>query len=115
MIESYRLFGNLCGRECFALTFHHTSEDQHVFPALASADTGLKDVLHRLQSEHAVIHELLEQLQAAARLMIDKPGPESFATLREIFDVLDRVVRSHFGYEQTELEDAIGYWIVPMG
>ncbi|MFW6077668.1 MAG: hypothetical protein ACOC71_07930, partial [Hyphomicrobiales bacterium] len=30
MAESFRAFGNLCGRECQLLTFHHMAEDQAV-------------------------------------------------------------------------------------
>jgi hypothetical protein len=30
------------------------------------------------------------------------------------FLALERVVQSHFGYEQTELEEALGYFDVPL-
>lgn len=114
MTMNYRTFGNLCGRECQALTFHHTSEDQIIFPTLQQGSDGLGKVLKRLKAEHLVIHQLIEQMEARAIEAIDAPGPETFSRLREAFETLERIVKSHFGYEQEELEEAIGYWNAPM-
>ena len=110
MIESYRLFGNLCGRECQVLNFHHTIEDQNIFPALRrKGSEGLRKVVDRLAEEHGIIHQLLEELQARAVEAIQQPGSKSFAELKATFVMLDRIVRSHFRYEETELQQALGY------
>ena len=93
------------------LTFHHTAEDRMLFPALAAQDNdGLRKVVERLAAEHEVIHHLIERMEAAARAAMSEPGPETFASLRESFETLERVVVSHFGYEQEELEEALGYY-----
>ncbi len=34
MTRNYAAFGTLCGRECWALEFHHRSESDEIFPAL---------------------------------------------------------------------------------
>ena len=39
MAANYRVFGNLCCRECQMLTLHHTIEDQSIFPEPATAAT----------------------------------------------------------------------------
>jgi len=110
MTESYRAFGNLCGRECQLLTFHHMAEDQAVFPVLhRQGSEGLRKVVERLRAEHDVIHALLEGLQAAARAAVERADAHSFAILKQTFATLDRTVRSHFGYEEVELEQALGY------
>lgn len=114
MIANYRLFGNLCGQECQLLTFHHTAEDQHIFPALMSRSDGLRRVVERLIEEHGVIHALLERLEAQTIALLQSPGQESYRSLRETFVQLAATIRSHFGYEQTELEEAIGYYGVPV-
>ncbi|MBX9462333.1 MAG: hemerythrin domain-containing protein [Aquamicrobium sp.] len=111
MSHNYRAFGSLCGQECRMLTFHHTAEDRMLFPALAAQDNdGLRKVVERLAAEHEVIHHLIERMEAAARAAMNEPGPETFASLRESFETLERVVVSHFGYEQEELEEALGYY-----
>ncbi len=115
MSHNYRAFGSLCGQECRMLTFHHTAEDRMLFPALAAQDNeGLRKVVERLAAEHEVIHHLIERMEAAARFAMNEPGPETFASLREAFETLERVVVSHFGYEQEELEEALGYYEIDL-
>ena len=114
MTANYRLFGNLCGRECQMLTLHHTIEDQHMFPALRQASGPLKDVIDRLSREHLIIHQLLEALEAAAVNAISKPHSQTFSELKMAFVALEQFVRSHFGYEQEELEEALGYYDIPL-
>ena len=41
-------------------------------------------------------------------------APVRFAARRQTFETLDRVVHSHFGYEENELRDAIGVTSVPV-
>lgn len=111
MTHNYRVFGNICGQECQMLTGHHTIEDRYLFPAVASyADAGLQAVVDRLIAEHGVIHDYIERMEAAATAVMRAPGPESFAALRETFEKLESYVVSHFGYEQEELEEALGYY-----
>jgi len=114
MAGNYRLFGNLCGRECQMLTLHHAIEDQSMFPALRHGSDGLRKVVDRLSEEHSIIHRLLQALEAAAVNAVTEPGRETFAEVKAAFLALERVVHSHFGYEQTELEEALGYYDVPL-
>ena len=114
MVANYRMFGNLCGRECHMLTLHHAIEDESIFPVLREGSDGLRKVVERLRQEHAIVHQLLERLHAHAVEAVKEPGPETFAALKTAFLALDRVVRSHFGYEQEELEEALGYFAVPL-
>jgi len=114
MVQNFRLFGNLCGQECRMLGFHHDAEEQQVFPLLEmKGSEGLRKVVAQLRKEHEVVHELLTRLEEAAEALIDAPDEQHFETASEIFDRLDAVVRSHFGYEETELRDALGVH-VPM-
>ena len=114
MTANYRLFGNLCGRECQMLTLHHMIEDEHVFPALGRGSDGLRAVVARLREEHVVIHQLLLALEERAVKAVEDPGAKTFAELKAAFLALERVVRSHFGYEQEELEEALGHFEVPI-
>ncbi|MFZ2103696.1 MAG: hemerythrin domain-containing protein [Oricola sp.] len=114
MTENYRVFGSLCGRECQALTFHHTAEDRMLFPMLRNVGDGLRRVVEKLMQEHEVVHALIETLDGEARRLLDEPGETNYRSLKAAFEQLDRAVRSHFGYEQTELEEAIGYYGVPI-
>ena len=110
MFGNMRQFGNLCGAACEMLTGHHMIEDQYVFPALHGHTEGLNKVVERLRAEHLVIHELLVRLEAAARALITNPGAKTARELRADFAQLEGFVVSHFGYEQGELEEALGVY-----
>lgn len=111
LLRNYRLFGNICGQECRMLTGHHTIEDRYIFPVIAAGGhDGMRKVVERLEAEHGVIHDYIEQMEEAAIAVMQTPGPETFATLRAIFEKLETYVVSHFGYEEGALEEAIGYY-----
>ncbi|TVR11628.1 MAG: hypothetical protein EA385_01025 [Salinarimonadaceae bacterium] len=110
MAENYRRFGALCGHECQMLTLHHMIEDQEIFPRLAaSGSEGLRKVVARLAKEHETVHALLVRLEEAAVALLRAPAPERVEAVRVVFEALERVVLSHFGYEERELEEALGY------
>ena len=109
MSANFRRFGNLCGQECQMLTGHHSIEDAHMFPLLHHAGSeGLRKVVARLMAEHLVVHELIEELESAAQALADAPTTENFAKAKAAFSDLEKCVRSHFGYEEAELEEALG-------
>ena len=113
MIASFRQFGNLCGRECQALTYRHRSEDHEIFPLVRPVDDGVARVVDRLVAEHRVIEVLLENLYAGAQALVVEQSTSAFEALQDTFSNLERVVRSHFAYEEVELEEAIGVAAVP--
>jgi hemerythrin-like domain-containing protein len=109
MRHNFKVFGNMCGQECQMLNFHHSAEDQMMFPVLHEAGSdGLKKVVERLMAEHLVVHELIEEMEALAHIALKTPTAENHAKLKSTFVDLNTCVQSHFGYEETELEDALG-------
>jgi iron-sulfur cluster repair protein YtfE (RIC family) len=114
MIDNYRRFGSLCGQECQLLTMHHMIEDHEIFPHLRNASDGLRKVIDRLSAEHLIVHELLVRLEDATRRFAAEPGASALADLRSVYDALERVVISHFGYEERELEEALGFYGIPL-
>ena len=111
MAQNYRAFGSLCGQECQILNMHHNIEEQRMFPDLERRASGFVAVVAKLRAEHAVVHELLERLAAASQQIMDAPDPDGFTQLRAIFAALHGVVASHFKYEETALEEAIGVYL----
>jgi iron-sulfur cluster repair protein YtfE (RIC family) len=114
MRDNLRLCGSLCGGACEMLTLHHMIEDQSLFPILWRGSNGLKKVVERLTQEHRAIHRLVEYLEAAASAVLVAADVEGFVALKRSFLSLESVVRSHFGYEETELEEAIGFYDAPL-
>jgi Hemerythrin HHE cation binding domain len=110
MVANMRRFGNLCGAACDLLTGHHSIEDHYVFPGLIGHSAALDKVVQRLKAEHLVIHDLLVRLEAAAVALVTNSSKQNALVLREEYKRLEAFVVSHFGYEQTELEEALGYY-----
>ncbi|MEM6609579.1 MAG: hemerythrin domain-containing protein [Pseudomonadota bacterium] len=112
MMQNYQAFGTLCGQECRVLTFHHDAEEHHLFPELeAKAPVGIQAVIAKLRAEHKVVHAYLERLTEAAATLIKTPSDANFDATSAVFEELEAVVRSHFRYEETELEEAIGVFV----
>lgn len=112
MAENFRAFGSLCGHECQVLKFHHDIESADMFPRIeAAAGERFRAIVAKLKSEHEVVHELILRLARAAEALAQDPCEANFAEAAAIFRKLEEVVRSHFGYEETELAEAIGYYL----
>ncbi len=112
MSENFRAFGSLCGRECQVLKFHHDIEGADMFPRIQSAGGGMfREVVAKLLEEHKVVHELIVRLDRAADALIEDPSEANFVQTAATYRKLEEVVRSHFRYEETELVEAIGYYL----
>ncbi len=112
MAKNLSAFGSICGQACHALMMHHDIEEAHMFPGIdAPATEGIRAVVARLKQEHTVIHELLNRLAVAARACAEEATEARFDELRAVYSKLLEQVRSHFRYEETELEEAIGVYL----
>lgn len=97
--------GAYCAAYCRTVTMHHSMEDAQVFPHLRRSDAGLAAVIDRLAEEHVVIHEVLEELDAALVRFIADPGlPQE---LQDAVDVLTDTLLSHLSYEERELVEPL--------
>ncbi|MER6999617.1 nitroreductase/quinone reductase family protein [Streptomyces sp. NPDC000410] len=92
-----------CLAFCQSLEFHHTSEDAHLFPALASRNPHLSEVFDRLAAEHHTIARLNGELLA---LLADirTADPTRF---RAELDRLSGELRAHLDYEEESLLPAL--------
>ena len=100
--------GAYCESYCRIVTGHHTLEDHSVFTHLRSRDPDLGAVLDRLQEEHVVIHDVLEQVDDALVGLVGAPsyGADATAALDELaraLDLLTDTLLSHLAYEEREL------------
>ena len=126
--------GSFCAAYCRVVTIHHTIEDSHLFPALASDAPGLEPVLHRLEAEHEVIADVLDRFDRALVLLvredegnaplscsasasersIREPLPDGPAEIRLLAAELSDLLLSHLGYEEDELEQGLGMLVGPI-
>ncbi|GEA87127.1 nitroreductase/quinone reductase family protein [Cellulomonas cellasea] len=86
-----------CLTVCAGLHRHHEAEDTGMFPMLGQ-DPSLAPVLDRLRAEHAVIKDLLDELQA----VVGADVADRDTTLREVDRLVDELGR-HLAYEEEQL------------
>jgi hemerythrin-like domain-containing protein len=93
--------GAYCAQYCRVVTGHHTLEDRSVFPHLRRSEAQLAPVLDRLEREHHVIHDVLEQLDRALVATVSGEGDSS--GVQRVVDLLTDTLLSHLAYEEREL------------
>lgn len=96
-----------CLSFCHGLEFHHTGEDQMIFPWLEKEFPELAEPLTRLRREHEVVSDLVERLRALVGLDAPKDAaPEPAAVLSEV-DRLVGELEAHLDYEEAQLVSAL--------
>lgn len=100
--------GAYCETYCRLVTGHHTLEDRSIFTHLRGAQPDLGPVIDRLEEEHHVIADVLEQVDDALVGLVgtDGYGQTGEGALEEIqraLDLLTDTLLSHLAYEEREL------------
>ncbi|GGM89631.1 hypothetical protein GCM10009721_13690 [Terrabacter tumescens] len=100
--------GAYCETYCRLVTGHHTLEDRSIFVHLRTAQPDLGAVIDRLEEEHHVIADVLEQVDDALVGLVgtDGYGQTGEGALEEIqraLDLLTDTLLSHLAYEEREL------------
>ena len=100
--------GAYCESYCRVVTGHHTLEDRSVFTHLRRSDGDIGPVLDRLEAEHHVIADVLEQVDEALVSLVGsdgygKAGRSALDELQRAIDLLTDTLLSHLAYEEREL------------
>lgn len=97
--------GAYCQSYCRLLTGHHSLEDAAMLPHLRRAQPDLGPVLDRLEAEHLVIHDVLEELDRALVRFVD--DPRHGKGLQQAVDLLTDTLLSHLSYEEHEIVEPL--------
>jgi hypothetical protein len=97
--------GAYCQSYCRLVTGHHSLEDVGMLPHLRAAQPDLAPVVDRLEGEHRVIHDVLEELDRALVRFVDDPSDGE--TLQEAVDLLTDTLLSHLSYEEHQLVEPL--------
>jgi hypothetical protein len=89
-----------CLRYCRFVHMHHNAEDRLFFPRLREADPGLEPVVDKLEADHRVVSDLLDEVEAAAgELDAERAGRRRLA---DGLRALAAELLAHLEYEERE-------------
>ena len=90
-----------CMQYCYFVHLHHNHEDAKWFPALRGVNPELHPVIDRLEADHRLVSEYLDDVEeAAGRIVDDEPARADLVSrLRRLADHL----LAHLDYEETNL------------
>ncbi len=97
--------GAFCASYCRLVSEHHHIEDSAVFPHLRRADPALTPVLDRLESEHVVIHGVVDGVDRALVAFIKNPS--DFSPVQGAVDLLTDALLSHLAYEERQIVEPL--------
>ena len=97
--------GAYCATYCRTVTVHHTLEDSGMFPHLRRADGRLTPVIDRLEAEHRVIHDVIEDVDRALISFVSEP--DGGKKLEQAVNLLTDTLLSHLAYEERELVEPL--------
>jgi iron-sulfur cluster repair protein YtfE (RIC family) len=97
--------GAFCARYCGALVQHHGMEDDSIFPHLARGDASLPPDIQRLNDEHLIIHDSIQDVDRALVQHISHPA--DFDGIQAAMDFLTDSLLSHLSYEEGELVEPL--------
>lgn len=108
LLENYRRFGALCGQHCHVVHSHHSIEDGYIFPDLSSRAEAFRRVVARLIEEHDVVHALIIRLVGELGILVTAPTAPDFEAAVSTYDKLEKLLLSHFTYEERSIGPALG-------
>jgi iron-sulfur cluster repair protein YtfE (RIC family) len=94
--------GAYCESYCRVVTTHHTLEDTGIFPHLRASDPDAVPVIDRLEEEHEVISDVLDDVDRALVALVADEA-EGLERLQHVVDLLTDTLLSHLAYEEREL------------
>ncbi|MEU8007081.1 hemerythrin domain-containing protein [Catellatospora sp. NPDC049111] len=97
-----------CLSYCQFVHHHHHSEDAMLFPAVRQSAPHLKETVDRLESDHRIVSDLLDQVEAAARQLT---GDTALRTkLVEALRTLSDHLLEHLAFEENALAPVLKSW-----
>ena len=89
------------------LTAHHTTEDEHVWPALHERAHPSKALVDRMEAQHQVIHDALDDVQRLGAVWSAQPSPATNSALTAALTHLLEMLTEHLDEEERDVVPVI--------
>jgi hypothetical protein len=115
-IESLQLASPLwqlkinCLQYCRFVHSHHHAESLLLFPRLRLANPALVPVVDKLESDHARVSDLLDDVSAAALELADREDAALRHRLIDALGALSAELLAHLDYEEEHVSGTLRSW-----
>jgi iron-sulfur cluster repair protein YtfE (RIC family) len=96
-----------CLQYCRFVHSHHHAESMLLFPALRRANPALGPVVDKLEADHASVAVLLDEVEAATRVLADQESPAARQRLTAALGQLSTDLLAHLAYEEDNVADTM--------
>jgi hemerythrin superfamily protein len=99
-----------CLRYCELVHAHHGAEDASLFPAVRASAPELGAVIDRLEADHRLVSDLLDQVEVAAAQLDDVETATARQLLADTLAALSRHLLEHLDVEEEALAPVFMTW-----
>ncbi|HEX8992266.1 MAG TPA: hemerythrin domain-containing protein [Anaerolineales bacterium] len=99
-----------CIYYCRLVHAHHTGEDIHIFPALRRADPSMEPVVDRLEADHRRVSDILDQVDDAARALVEEDTRAVRGRLVAALRLLSEHLLAHLEFEEKAISPTLRTW-----
>ncbi|MDX6568058.1 MAG: hypothetical protein QOH15_636 [Gaiellales bacterium] len=99
-----------CLYYCRFVHSHHHAEDVMLFPALRASDPAMVPVADRLEADHRLVSDLLDEVEAAADALVLEDAVDIRARIITALGNLRVELIAHLSYEEQMAGPTIRSW-----
>ena len=99
-----------CLQYCRFVHAHHHAESALLFPRLRRSNPALGPVVDKLEADHAVVSDLLDDVSAVAADLASQEEPTTRKRLIDALGDLSAVLLAHLDYEEEHIADTLRTW-----
>jgi iron-sulfur cluster repair protein YtfE (RIC family) len=99
-----------CLYYCRFVHSHHHAEDVLLFPALRASDPAMVPVADKLEADHRVVSDLLDEVEAAADALVVEDAVDIRSRIIKALGDLRVELIAHLAYEEQAAGPTIRSW-----
>lgn len=89
---------------------HHTHEDVALFPALRAFDPALESVVDRLEADHRLVSDILDQIETGAGKLTEDDTVTTRLQIVDAMAALSEHLLDHLDYEEDAISPVLRQW-----
>ncbi len=112
-VERAQVVGSFYENVLEFLHGHHEGEDELLYPLLEERCPNEKDMLERIDAQHALLNGPMQEAREAIAEWRAAPSTEGAAKVMRLLEEIDETLRPHLGEEETFVLPVATAWVSP--